>query len=119
MTEGGDGGKSHKVSEETKHIISIKNGYPVRCLELDEIFYSTAEAGRVIGISSSHICDVCNQKRSEAGGLHWEYINSPLPGDTIEEKINYLNKNKWKKRKKPIICLESNIIYDSGTDAAQ
>lgn len=119
LTRGGDGGQGHIVSEETKRQIGMKNGRPVRCLELDEVFYSAAEAARVLGFTPGHIGDVCNQQRTEAGGLHWEYIDNPLPGETVEEKIAYLSSLKWKSKKKPVLCVETGVIYDSGAQAAK
>ena len=42
--------------------------------ELLDTFPSTSEAGRVTGISVSHICECCNGKRKSAGGYVWRYI---------------------------------------------
>lgn len=58
------------MSEESKQKIGIKNGKAVRCLETNEIFYSTAEAARQLNINNSHIADVCNQVRTETENLH-------------------------------------------------
>lgn len=119
LTKGGDGTEGRTLTEEEKQAIGMKNGRPVRCLELDEVFYSTGEAARAVGCSNSHIGDVCNQKRTIAGGLHWEYVDNPLPGETTEQKIAYLDGLNRKNRGKPVICIETNIKYDSGAKAAE
>ena len=119
LTIGGDGGQGHTLSEETKKLIGQKNSRPVRCLELDIVFESATLAAKMLGFTPGHIGDVCNQKRTEAGGMHWEYIDSPLPGNTNEEKITYLQNRKGQSRKKPVLCIETNLIYESGTKAAE
>lgn len=41
-----------------------------------QIFNSAAEAGRAIGSTNgSHVSDVCNGKRTQAGGYHYRYID--------------------------------------------
>lgn len=46
----------------------------VICIEINEIFNSTGEAARELGINKSHISDCCNGKRKTTGGYHWKYI---------------------------------------------
>lgn len=117
QNDGGGSNFGYHMSEESKQKIGIKNGKAVRCLETNEIFYSTAEAARQLNIDNSHIADVCNQVRTETENLHWEYIDNPLPGNTLEEKIQYLENLQRKRRSRPIICIELNKIFDSGIDA--
>lgn len=44
----------------------------VRCIETGEVFSSIAAANRQF--HTTHISDVCNNKRELAGGYHWEYF---------------------------------------------
>lgn len=46
----------------------------VVCLETGEIFPSTMEASRQLGIDFRHISDCCLGKRKTTGKLHWKYI---------------------------------------------
>ena len=117
QNDGGGNNIGYKVLDATKLKIGKANGKPVRCLETNEIFYSTAEAGRQLNIKSSHIADVCNQKRTITNNLHWEYVDNPLPGNTLEEKIQYLENLRHKKLSKPIKCIELNEVFDGATDA--
>ena len=48
-------------------------GKKVRCIETDEIYYSSGEARRQTGINN--IGAVCRGKRQTAGGFRWEYVD--------------------------------------------
>ena len=50
------------------------NSKPVRCIELNTIFPSIAEAARCLNIDSSSITKVCRGKYKTCGGDHWEYV---------------------------------------------
>ena len=63
------------------------------------VYCSTIEAKRVTGIS--HIDAACRGSRKTAGGYHWEYVD-----------------DKTSKRKK-VICIETQIIYESVTHASK
>lgn len=43
--------------------------------EFIQTFAGQQEAGRQLGICSSHIVDVCRGKRNQTGGFKWEYSN--------------------------------------------
>ena len=47
---------------------------PVRCIETNQIFHSTADVQRKLGFSQGNICDCCNGKRKSAYKYHWEYV---------------------------------------------
>lgn len=117
QNNGGLSQSGYHMTEDTKKKIGKKNGKLVRCLETNEIFYSTMEAGRQLNINGKHIADVCNQKRLETYGLHWEYLHKPLPGNTLNEKIQYLENLRHQRKSKPIKCIELNQIFSSGLDA--
>ena len=44
------------------------------CIELKQIFESTREAAKIIGISHTGIAAACRGDQKTAGGYHWEYI---------------------------------------------
>lgn len=46
----------------------------VICIETGEIFNSGKEAAEVMGLSRSHISQVCNKKRNTTGGYHFEFV---------------------------------------------
>ena len=117
LTDGGNGSSGHPISEEAKLKISIANGKPVRCLETGEVFHSAAEAARQLNIGRSHITQVCRGERSFANNLHWEFVDEPLPGETMEEKIKYLELLRHKRISKPVRCIELNKIFDGAIDA--
>lgn len=56
-------------------ITAKKLSKPVRCIETGEIFPSTREAGRRLGIHNAGISVCCNGRCKTFGGYHWEYIN--------------------------------------------
>ena len=47
----------------------------VECIETGEIFYSTREAGRQMGVNSATISLACNGKRKTAGGYRWHFVS--------------------------------------------
>ena len=70
------------MSQETKKKISIaksgKNNIQskkIMCVETNEVFFGTREAGNKIGIDRSGIIKCCNGKQKTAGGYHWKYID--------------------------------------------
>lgn len=54
-----------------------KDGYPVRCVETNKIFFSAKEAAMYYNLDNSTISKICrkNLKNSTCGGYHWEYVN--------------------------------------------
>ena len=46
----------------------------VLCIELNQIFPSTHEASRQLGLYHSSISRCCNGKQKTSGGYHWTYI---------------------------------------------
>lgn len=49
-------------------------GKKCRCIELDQIFESTREAEKIIGIAHQNIAAACRGVYKTSGGYHWEYI---------------------------------------------
>ena len=71
-------GKQH--SEQTKTKISKalsnhpKTSKRVLCIETNQVFPSSREVERQLGIQHYSINQVCNGKQKTAGKLHWKYI---------------------------------------------
>ncbi len=97
--------KSKRKIAETR----AKNGcaYPVLCVETGKTYISLREASRDTGVNRSSIASCCKGKRESAKGYHFEYIN----------KDNNNTRTNGQKRK--VICLDTNKIYDSLTEAAK
>ena len=67
--------KGKKLSEEHKIKMKVACSKKVLCVETGEIFESTWDAERRIGVLHNHISHACNGKRKTAGGLHWKFCN--------------------------------------------
>lgn len=72
-------GKRGKLQPQTK---------PIRCIELNKIFWGTFEAERALDVDHRHIQAVLHRRdrRKTAGGYHWEYIKRELA-----EKLDQLS----------------------------
>ena len=134
------GGNSSRHSEKTKEKISIActgknlgkdnpNHRPVVCLNTNEVFYSARDAARKYNIKSSgHINECCNKTIKTCGKLNeielvWMYfdeyllLNKKQKEQRIKEAYT---KNFSKKYKmKPVICLNTGIIYKSICEASK
>lgn len=97
-------GKKH--TEDTKNKISVANSKSVKCLELNRVFTSLAEAEEETGVDSSSISKVCKGKQKTAGGYHWCYDGEDF---TIQQD----------NRVKPVYCITTNTIYPSLAEAAR
>ena len=50
------------------------NAKPVRCIELNTIYPSAAEAARSLNLDPATIRKVCRGERKRTGGYHWEFV---------------------------------------------
>lgn len=100
----------HKPSKDTiqkmKTTKMKKYGNQVLCIETGIIYPSMGEAMRLTGIDKTSISRCCSGKQGSAGGYHWRYL----------QENGYIQKTD--KRKKKVICLTNNKIYNSVTEAA-
>ena len=48
---------------------------PVKCVELNTVFYSAADAVRKLNLTHNHIGECCSGRRSTTGGYHWEPVD--------------------------------------------
>ena len=44
------------------------------CIELNQIFNSTREAAKIIGVAHTNIVAACRGQQKTAGGYHWQYL---------------------------------------------
>lgn len=47
----------------------------VRCVETGEVFESTIEVERKLGLAQGNICQCCNGEYKTCGKFHWEYVD--------------------------------------------
>lgn len=91
------------------------NEKPVICLQTNESFKSSGEAGRTYNINSHNIRSCCSGNRSIAGGYHWLFLE-----DYSDIKKNQiLNQQPVKKQGKKIRCKNNGKIFLSLKDAAK
>lgn len=53
-----------------------KDSKPVKCIELNKIFFSIGEACRQLKLYDSSIIACCKGKQKTTGGYHWEYVDT-------------------------------------------
>jgi group I intron endonuclease len=82
----------------------------VICLETGEIFDCIADATEKFKISK--IGDVCNGKRSSAGGYHFQFLENRIPLRPLQKK------NKYYDIDKKVICANTGIVYDNAKDCS-
>jgi group I intron endonuclease len=88
---------------------STKLERKVICLETGEIFDSIMKASKKKNINFKNISATCLNKRRVAGGFHWSFYN--------KEKTDYIMKEKNESQKKKVLCIETNEIFSSLTEA--
>lgn len=68
-----------KISESSKGRKKAPNAgtqpLPIKCIETQIVYSSTAEAARQLGICHSGITSALKGRRNSAGGFHWQYAN--------------------------------------------
>ena len=82
---------------------------PVLCVETGVQYPSVSEASRQSGVEINKMTDCLKGRREEADGYRWKYLdNEDMP----------LAKKKYA-HCKPVLCVETNTIYESVTEAAE
>lgn len=66
--------KGKKKSEEHTRKANISKGFPIICIETNEIYYSMKEAKRKTGINDATIGRACRNPEKTAGGYHWRFL---------------------------------------------
>lgn len=83
----------------------------VRCVETGEIFSSIKDAAEHYGLNLPNISAVLAGRKKSCGGYHWEYVDGQPPQHRSE---NFRNK-----MSKPVRYVETGIVYESVSQAAQ
>lgn len=108
-------GKKH--SEETKKKLSESHkGLGVKrvvCVETGVFYDSIKEASKQLNLKGHHIGTCCSGDRQTCGGFHWCFEE-----DYTENKIKELLTPKVNKHCIPVLCVETNKMYESIQDAA-
>lgn len=102
-------GKHHSQETIQKILEKRKNqkisSNKVICIETNEIFNSVKEIEEKLNLCAKEIRRVCVGNREKAYGMHWKYINPKK-----RKKAIYKNSKK-------VLCVETNKIYSSITEA--
>ena len=83
----------------------------IRCVETGEIFDSIKAAAEHYGLNLPNISAVLSGKKKTCGGYRWEYVDGQPPQSRSEEFR--------KKIGKPVRCVETGVVYESLTKAAE
>ena len=90
----------------------------VICLETKKIYISISEASKETGCNPNSISECCNNKLKSTNHLHWQFYNENFDILKCEEIIKQKKKQNDKRIKK-VRCIETNVIYESPTEAKQ
>lgn len=137
LTEGGEGGFHHtpetrakigivhlgnkyclgfRHSDKTKMKLSAsrKNKRAVICIETGETFDSVAATARHYGVNRSNIIGACKNHQLSVHGLHFWYLEDFNNATEI-----IIPPAKTNPKKRPVICLETGEVFESGVAAAK
>lgn len=90
-----------------------KPGTPVICLETEERFESMKEAMERYGVSSGSLNSALTYGYS-TGGYHFYRADEPKPDDSFFKSGNG---GKGSSKKRPVICLETGVQFESAIAA--
>ena len=96
------------VSLKGKYMNQEATSRKIYCVEQDKWYPSISEAERINGIARGCIGKAASGINCKAGGLTWSYDGS---NSNREDLI--------KKSRKPVLCIETGIVYDSIYAAAK
>ena len=93
------------------------NKHKVKCLETNQIFQSAKEAEEYYHLDKDAIARVCRGERLTVCGLHFDWLGTTID---IQEKKRKMQENSNKKStaQKKVICIETNEIFNSATEAS-
>lgn len=86
------------------------NKKKVICIETGKVFETIRDAAKWAGVNEKGIGDACRGKYITFGGYHWKFEDGSSPEIEREPK---------KPRKKRVICVETNEIFEKMKDAAK
>ena len=115
--------KGKHLSKETRRKIAEtskdRNNKKVICIETQIIYKSITEAGNKNNINPTYIGSCANYRLKSVGGYHWSfYDESQKEKYTLENILKIIDEKIPNKLKKKVICKETQIIYNSTTEAA-
>ena len=108
-------GKKH--TQETKDKISAtkdKEKVSVTCVETQKVYKSVADASTETGADRSSIIKCCKGIMLSAGGFTWRYTDPER-----YEKYKHTIETRVNKSKKAVLCIETNITYETVRAASQ
>lgn len=88
----------------------------VVCLDDDRVYDSASSAARSVGVDPSMVVEVCNRKRATAAGLVFRYVGEPNGGREEADKVRRARTRTSEKR--PVICLNDNMLFETKKIAA-
>ena len=91
---------------------SVMRSRKVICIDTGVIYDSLEEAAKEVDVSKGAISACCLGKSKTSAGMQWEYYNP----NKIYTKKEIVNKDSGKPKKR-VLCIETNIVYDSISDA--
>lgn len=106
IADGGAGGLSNVCKK------------PIVCISNNQVYDSSKLASELLNIPAKRICDVLKGRKLSYKGLKFRYVDEKLNKipDIKREKAIYFNKHTTSKK---IICIETNVVYESITKAAK
>lgn len=87
----------------------------VMCIETGIEYPSAIEASEETGIDYVHLCENARGKRRSADGTHWKYLDPPKLKRPQNEESRMKRRGGNNGHAKPIICLETGIIYPASS----
>lgn len=95
----------------------IDRSRKVKCLETNQEFKSAKEAEEYYHLDKDAVARVCRGERLTVNGLHFDWIDT---SEEIQKKKRKMQENSNKKShaQKKVICIETNEIFNSATEAS-
>lgn len=111
-----------EYDEDWVPVLAKKVGGPTRpiiCVETGELFESITECSLLTGISSQNLSQNCCMAHRVGKGKHYAYLDEY--DDNWEPATRYDSKRREQAstRKKQVYCLETDMFYDSCTQAGK
>jgi group I intron endonuclease len=120
MNIGGGSNSGYKQTEEVIRKKVKKQSRPIICIETGNVYTSSVEAAKAIGVSYGLINNVVNGRKDTAKGLHFESLDLET-----KEKANSRKQKREKITTKrftfgrPVICLNTDEEFSSVKEAAR
>lgn len=108
-------------AQQNREVVNKELQYkPIYCYELDKVFMSCREACIELHLEPKNLSSVLHGKRKHVNGYSFDFIH---PSVEEQEKIKATKEKKkegkTRKSRSKILCVETNEIYNSQTEAAE